>query len=537
MEYMSMNMCEHGEQVHIIQEKIDPNGSQFKPDVNDFVFAVKAFVLGYFFSSWVLFSWQGWGVTAFTTVYLYSSSKYLSKKGAFVKSREVRFWWIITFLIGVSYALWYNQGLAIIRGAFLFCSAVYYIIAASGTAIMGKTGNFLMLDAINAFLIIPFGNILNQYVSFKGLRDGTDRHKKILSIVIGLLLSVLLVLCLNPLLHRADSGGFRIVSNFITNVFTIPADFLRLFYFHLIFTFPVAAYIYGLVSGAAHKKATGIFKPESAKKAAYVLRVMQPITVHIAIGTVCGLYLLFIFCQLPYFFSAFSGNRPEGWLVYSEYARQGFFELCWIATINLFIILLGNVMCKKDGSERKLLKTYNIVLALITLVLIATAFSKMALYINAYGLTMRRLLPCVFMVFLAAVFIALMILQKRMFSIMRFALILGAVMLCVLFLLNPDALVIRYNTNRYINGTLSEIDVDMLYNAGFAGIRSAIWVYDTSTDADLKRAFAFYLQGRKESISNMPIWDSHLWGGGSNMRNLELYQALWATYRRRFINY
>jgi len=193
---------------------------------------------------------------------------------------------------------------------------------------------------------------------------------------------------------------------------------------------------------------------------------------------VCILYLVFILSQIPYFFAAFTGSRPEGWLSYAEYARHGFFELCSIAAINLAILTAGNITSKKQRMESSVLKMFNIVFAIITLILIATAFSKMALYIGEYGLTMKRLLPCVFMIFLAAVFIAIMALQKLDFSIVRFSLVTGTVMFCTLCLSNPDAFVVKYNTDRYLKGTLSNFDTDILNRAGSAGVTSALKIYD-----------------------------------------------------------
>jgi len=248
--------------------------------------------------------------------------------------------------------------------------------------------------------------------------------------------------------------------------------------------------------------------------------------VFIALGAVCGLYLVFIFSQTPYFFSAFTGRRPDGWLVYSEYARQGFFELCWIAAINLIILIAGNVTSRKRRIESRLLKAFNIALAVITLALIATAFSKMALYISAYGLTMPRLLPCVFMVFMTVVFIALIALQKRDFSIVRFALAAGAVILCALCLINPDALVARYNTDRYLNGTLARCDMEVIRRAGDAGVAPAIEVYMKTGDERLKTEISMYLvnylEWQEYRAANWPLEG----GGRGHNQSFESYSAL-----------
>ena len=461
----------------------------FKPDITDFVFALIAFALGYLFSRWVLFFWHGWGVTVFTAAYLLFVTAYMVKKGVFIFSAASWYWFFITLATGISYALWENPGFAGIRALFLFCAAVYYIVVASGRTILGKSGNFLLLDGINAVIIIPFRNLLNQYVSFSVLRKG-EKRSKTFPVVLGIIIAIFLLAILIPLLESADSGGFGVILKFFADIFNYR--FFEIL-FYSVFAIPVAAYLYGLISGAIHKKHTDFIKPESAKKTSAALRVLQPATVYIALGAVCGLYIIFILSQTPYFFSAFTGRRPEGWLIYSEYARRGFFELCGIAAINLAILLACNVTGRKRRTESRTMKMFNIALAVITLLLIATAFSKMALYIDAYGLTMRRLLPCILMVFLAVVFMALVVLQQKEFSIVRLALVTGTVMLCLLCLSNPDAMVVRYNAERYINGTLSTFDTEILYRAGSAGVLPAIEVYVRTQDDALKNEIAWYL--------------------------------------------
>ncbi|MCL2152165.1 MAG: DUF4173 domain-containing protein [Oscillospiraceae bacterium] len=494
----------------------------FKPDISDFVFALAAFVLGYLFSSWILFTNSGWGVSAFTTLYLLAVTAYLMKKGVFVSSGAAAwFWFAVTWVTGVSYALWQNESTSQYRLMFLFCTAVYYVIVASGREIMGKTGNYLLIDGINAVIILPFRNFLNQYVSFGALGKGSKRTGKTLSIVIGVVIAVILAALLTPLLRSADSGGFGKILDFFAEMFTIKFETLFKIIVYIVFAVPVAAYLYGLVSGAAHRKGTDIIKPDSVKKTVAELRFFQPTTLFIALGAVCALYIVFIISQLPYFFSAFTGQRPAGWLIYSTYARQGFFELCGIAAINLIIISVSNLTCKKHRKDSRLLKAFNIVLAIITLVLITTAFSKMALYIGAYGLTMPRLLPCVFMAFIATVFIALLALQKWDFSIVRVALVIGSVMLCALFISNPDALVVRYNTGRYLSGSLQEYDPDILYRAGSAGVLPAIEVYSKTSDARIREKVAQYLELQSDYLKR----DSWWLGRGVNEISLESQRA------------
>jgi len=458
----------------------------FAADRWDSYFALFAFVLGFLYARWVLFTWQGWGVTLFTLLFCGSVILYLQKKRVRIpKAGWV--WLAVVLLLGVSFSLWSNNGLELWPGLLLFCSAVYWILCATGVLIQGKTGDLLLLDGYNALIAIPFGNFGCQYRGLALLGSNKlagGRH--IFSVALGLLLSFIVAAMVFPLLLAADSGGFAQLINNILNGFRGFGDKFWEIFWQLLLAIPIAAYIFGLVAGSAHKRGTDLFTEDSVLQKLSGLRILPMTTVYILMGFLCVLYLVFIGSQIPYFFSAFAGQLPEGWQGYAEYARSGFFELCRIAVINLFVLIAANVMGQKHWRDSLPLKLLNVLLALLTLVLITTAFSKMALYIGAYGLSMRRLLPCVFMIFMAVLYGGVIALQKRSFSITRLAVGVGAVIICMLCLVNPDSLVAEYNANRYLAGTLDDFDVETIYRAGPAGVDAALKVYALTGDPELK---------------------------------------------------
>lgn len=476
----------------------------FEADRKDCVFALFSFVLGFFFARWVMFSWQGWGVTVFTIGYCFAITVYLIKKGVRIP-RAGYFWLMVVVLIGISYSLYANIGLEPWRSLFLFCAAVYYVLCATGQLIQFNTSNWLFLDGINGLFVIPFKNFFCQYKSLsasKHIKRGLGRQ--VLSIIIGLLLALLIAGMVLPLLMRADSGGFYKIAYGIYEYYRWMQNQFRDIILQGLLAIPIAAYLFGLVAGCAHKRGCRTFSREGVQYAAESVRILAPATVYTALGLICCLYLVFIGSQLPYFFSAFVGQRPEGWQIYSEYARSGFFELCQIAAINLSLLTLTNILGKKSQQENYVLKILNALLALLTLLLIATAFSKMALYIGAYGLSIRRLLPCLFMIFLAVVCGGVIVLQKRQFSIVRLSLFTGTLMICVLCLLNPDGIVARYNADRYLSGTLDSFDVQILYQSGPAGVDPALKVYRQTGDEELKAELKRYISDQQqESIKSL----------------------------------
>lgn len=488
-----------GERVPLRYKPKEP----FITDRMDSFFALFAFVLGFFFARWVLFSWQGWGVTVFTISYCLAITMYLMKKG--VSFPRYGFFWLAAVLLtGISYSLYANNGLEPWRSLFLLCAAVYYVLYVSGRLILCNTSNWLLMDGINGLFVIPFKNFGCQYKSLsspKHIKGSLGRQ--ILSITFGLLLALLVAGMVLPLLMRADSGGFSKIAYSIYEYYRwVQNQFMDLI-FNGFLAIPIAAYLFGLVAGCAHNRGCNTFKRERIQYVIESVRVLAPTTVYTALGLICGLYLVFIGSQLPYFFSAFIGQRPEGWQIYSEYARSGFFELCQIAAINLSLLTGANLFCKRSEGKNHVLKILNALLSLLTLLLIATAFSKMALYIGAYGLSIRRLLPCLFMVFLAIVFGGIIVLQKRKFSIGRLSAFTGTLMICALCLLNPDGFVARYNADRFLSGTLESFDVQILYLSGPAGIDPALKVYAQTLDEELKTELKAYIYDQQRESEKL----------------------------------
>ena len=482
----------------------------YKPDNTEGFFAILVFVLGFLFVRWVLFYWQGWSVTFFTAGYLSAITMYFRKKGVLITG-EGWFWLAVTALNGISFSLWNNHGLEPWRSLLLFFSAVYWVIYTTGLPLMGKTSNFIGLDFLNGLLNVPFKNFDTQFKSFAFLgRKKTATVGKVFSIALGIAFALIIGGMVLPLLLEADSGGFaKITSSCLQYLQSMRNEIAELI-FHLIIAIPTAAYIFGLVAGSVHKRSCFPFKKDNLEKNLSSLRLLPMATVYTMLGFICVLYVVFIVSQLPYFFSAFMGERPEGWLIYSEYARKGFFELCTIAAINLSLLTAANLFSIRQRMAGPVLKVFNVLLALLTLVLISTAFSKMALYIGAYGLSVRRLLPSVFLVFLAIICGGVIVMQKRQFSILRLAAITGAVMLCLLSLLNPDGFVARYNAQRYLAGTLSSLDVDILYHGGPAGVEPALQVYNRSNDQQLREQLEVYLENQEQRSARYAAtpWDS-----------------------------
>ncbi len=459
----------------------------FSAGRRDGVFVLFSLLAGLLFSFLVLFRWHGWGVTLAAAVYEAGLLVYAKSLSIKIK-KESWFWAAVFGLVALSYAFWSPWSTGGVRGLFLFGLAVYLNGSIFGVLLQGKTGNPLPLDLINLFFVVPFKNTGVTFKSIKelGQKKTSEKsqkkkftHTPAFGVLIGALICVPLLLVIVPLLLEADSGAFYNLTKNIWNFFERIFDTDDLFFniFKTVFGLCAAFYISWLGIGAAHRRYTNQIDVKKTGRDALTLKKLPVSTVVTVLSLVCGVYVLFVCTQVPYLFSAFYGRLPEGMPVYSEYARRGFFELSTIAGVNLALMLGTAVFLKPHVKDSKIVTALLVLLCGLTILLVATGLSKMALYIGAYGLSPKRVMTSTFMAFLILLCVAVVVLLFRWFSITRFAAIVGSVMLCALCAVNLDGIAAQYNANRYLAGTLPSFDVWQVQGGGDMGYDAALRVY------------------------------------------------------------
>ncbi len=173
------------------------------------------------------------------------------------------------------------------------------------------------------------------------------------------------------------------------------------------------------------------------------------------VGTALGLlnlmFLLFVVVQLRYFFGGASLVEETTGLTYAEYARRGFFEL--VAASGLVLPVLMGADHLVRGETAANLTTFRRLASLLLVLLavvMASAFERMRLYVDAFGLSEIRLYSTAFMVYLLGVFawFGWTVLRGRRRSFAFGALIQGFAVLAGLHVLNPDAFIVRANLHR-----------------------------------------------------------------------------------------
>lgn len=277
---------------------------------------------------------------------------------------------------------------------FVHIFAVWWILSRSGKLLEGKSGHLLPLDALNGFILLPFGGfflrIRTLWWGLRQLRPTRERTSARrwgwLTLAAGLCL--LLFIAATGLLMQADAG-FSALLEGLAPLFRLRLDAdVQL---NLLLSLPVGAWLFGLIDGARRQP---VEKLETRRtKTAQLLAAIQKVPAGFWMGIVgvfSVLYLAFFILQGSYLFGAFTRTLPEGFIV-SEYARQGFFELCKVMALNFALLWLVTRMVSPETRQRKGFLAACLLLLAESLLFAVIALSKLGLYISCFGFTPLRL--------------------------------------------------------------------------------------------------------------------------------------------------
>jgi hypothetical protein len=171
----------------------------------------------------------------------------------------------------------------------------------------------------------------------------------------------------------------------------------------------------------------------------------------ITLGLLDALFLFFVFIQLRYLFGGAALVQATTGLTWAEYARRGFFELVAVAALALPLLLGADALLRRENrSHAHLFRLLAGALVLLLFVVLASAFERMRLYQEAFGLTELRLYVTAFLGWLAVLFAWFMatVLRGRRDRFAFGALVSGFLAIGLLNAINPDAVIVRTNAGR-----------------------------------------------------------------------------------------
>lgn len=247
---------------------------------------------------------------------------------------------------------------------------------------------------------------------------------------IAILISLPILCLLVPLLMQADEMFSYGVTHLISDI-----DLTR-FLFHAAVVVIPAPFLFSLLASVDMRGA----EPELAElRQAEKHPPFDPTISVTVLGIVLALYA--VFCAIQFTFLFAGAGLPAGF-TYAQYARQGFFQLLFIASLNL----AGYGLVATFVPRTKPVIGMQIGLIAATGVMLVSAATRLGLYVAAYGLTWLRWLSFTFIVLLAVILIlALIRLFCERIPLMTISFVLVLIWWIALGWSNPSWVVSTWN--------------------------------------------------------------------------------------------
>ncbi len=355
---------------------------------------------------------------------------------------------------------------------------LYYVYAAFGNSLKNGFCDLVVIDYFKALFVLPFVRFGALFAAVFSNKKGSKAFRRLL---IGIGIAIIPTVMVLALLSYDAS-----FNKLIDKIFDFEFGDLWSHFVSICLAFPLSAFGYGLFVSASEKNCKDKITAEGCKNTSEKIKIAPLLTVSAATLPIFVLYVIFFISQWKYYISGFTGVLPEGF-VYSEYAREGFFQLCMISVINLIIIALVSSFSKRNTKVRSAVtKVICILYALSSLVLIATAIAKLLMYIGIYGLTPLRVYAAWFEAVLAVIFLLIIIKQLvPKLNVVISSVAVLVVCFAVLCLGNVDGFIADYNVDRYLDGSLDRVDIDILRDLGDSAVPALVKLEKATEDEKL----------------------------------------------------
>ena len=253
------------------------------------------------------------------------------------------------------------------------------------TAISKKPIDLFSLSGlIKVGLTIP-GNWITFFKIIRSLftnRRKDQASSELYKMLIGALLALPLMIIIGSLLMSADYVFHSII---VSSIFALlRIDILFLFSICIVLTY-CTGYIWHARSVV--KRRIPSHSPVVADT--YIIATF--------LAMINILFLFFSITQFAFLFAGGQLFELPGSIVYSSYARHGFFQLLVVTIINFAVIyILLTFFSKVD--EKPIIQIMLYLLLAFTVVLIVSSFYRMFMYMSVYATTPRRLAVITFLV-------------------------------------------------------------------------------------------------------------------------------------------
>ncbi|MBF6543143.1 DUF4173 domain-containing protein [Nocardia brasiliensis] len=334
-------------------------------------------------------------------------------------------------------------GVGIFRAAgWLFvCCLVGTGVAASLAVVGRRSANGAWFDVF-AVPLSALPGVQWLYAGVGRVRSGAARREWGLALSAVVTLGLLAVFV--PLLGGADAT-FAALFDAVTPRVDGGLAFQWIFLFTVL----------GLAAAGALYLLAAPLLPASESDGGLRVRQLRRIEWMLPVGALTALFTVFVSAQFVALFGGDDYVQRTAGLTYAEYARTGFWQLSVVSILTLAVLLV--VLRWADqatAGDRMWLRALLSAVAVLSLIIVASALGRMWTYQQAYGFTVLRLLVEVCELWLGLVYLLVLaaVLSLRRMWLVRTVLGTAMATLLALAVVNPERLIADQNIDRWQRG-------------------------------------------------------------------------------------
>jgi hypothetical protein len=308
-----------------------------------------------------------------------------------------------------------------------------------------------------AFSFTPPAFFRDTFLPFRRFREhlavpSQASGKQVWQIVLGLAVGFPLLWIITSLFSAADATFAQLIHHvFDWNILPTDAGVWFL-------DFLVGIFFIGFIGTALRRR----LAPATAIEAAETTHTFKDyLALHTFLVALNGIFLAFVIIQILYVVQG-SGHWTATGLTYADYAKQSFYQLFWVGVL---VFGIAFFCYRIAGTKLRLTRILLLTLIAQTAVVLASAWTRLSLYVSAYNLTMARWWGGIGLILVACVLTWCVLCLLRKASVPRFVqgIVIGSfILLLPLVFINHEGRVAEYNIHRYLVGETTKLDAPYL---------------------------------------------------------------------------
>lgn len=394
----------------------------------------------------VLWAWP-WGMGLTAAVFSWYALLAAALGRRLFQSRETRVLLILNLALAASFSLGSNLYFRTWNLLALLALVPLHICGINGMGALPWWRPAMIPERIRLLFSGLFGSLGALFAALTPA--GTRQNgKRAAAAIVGSGAALVLLAILIPVLSSADALFAAATAEI--------RSFLKIHFTSTLWDFSCALAMTPFVFGLVYR----LRRPRPVPTKAAAPLSADALLSLIILAALDGLYLLFLLVQSAGLFGGESYLAQRG-LSYAQWARSGFFQMVGVTVLNLSVILAAVSLSRRMGRTWAAVRALAAILTAESLVLLASSFWRMSLYVSAYGLSFKRCMTYWGMAMMALFFfLAAWKIRKPDRSFCRLAIPIALAGWLVINCIPIDYLVARNAVGRY---TAGEGNVDLSY--------------------------------------------------------------------------